>query len=401
MKVLLPIFAAALVSAGAELRPEDEARRAELERMAQRAAAASERREPMPPGASQALEPGIGLMAIEGQAFVGHQLRFFDQSEPGVLRATKPAWIALYCTEGRDFTLTGEVWLAGPSSAMLHPGDLPDGFALFLREWDGVQRYQLDSRRILAKRRMVAGRATDRIGTTEFGAAPLGQWLPFSARVSQAGIDYQIGNSSARLDGPLDMDGANKIALAPGSKLRNLRLAFGAELETRPAAAATEPAPQLTLQNGDFEAQPSSERGDETGQFGETMFAPGSSLLPGWSVADGLVGFRKEPRSPNGGNVLELGPRDTPGTIAQTVRTRPGTTYSLSFFAAAGRPGANRQIKVRAGEVAKVLDCPAGRYERLSISFQATNNTTEISIGGLGASGFGPMIDDIKLEEAP
>ncbi|MCI0534261.1 MAG: DUF642 domain-containing protein [Verrucomicrobiales bacterium] len=168
---------------------------------------------------------GIALMSEEGRLFVGHQLDFFDTGEPGVLTTTKPAWINLYRTEGRDFTLSGEVSLGGASDRMLFPGDLPDGFALFLREWDGLQRYQLDSRNIKVKRRLLHGQPTSEIiPIVEFAPSRRKEWTPFRVRVSESMIEYSFAGNVARLPGPLDTDGANKVAIAPGTRLRNLRL---------------------------------------------------------------------------------------------------------------------------------------------------------------------------------
>lgn len=172
--------------------------------------------------------PGeIALLSKEGQLYVGHQLELFDMSEPCVLSTKKPAWISLYRTEGRDFTLTGEVNLGGASDKMLYPGDLPDGFALFLREWDSVQRYQLDSRKLTVKRRLLHGQPTSEIiPIVEFAPARREEWTPFHVRVSESMIEYSFAGNVARLPGPLDTDGANKLAIAPGTRLRNLRLSF-------------------------------------------------------------------------------------------------------------------------------------------------------------------------------
>jgi hypothetical protein len=352
--------------------------------------------------ATQAAASGISLLAPEGQAFVGRQLDSFDRAEPGVLRALKPSWINLYWTESRDFILSGEVNLGGEYSPMLFPGDLPDGFALFLREWDGVQRYQVDSRRVLVKRRLHKGRATGGIETVdELAPSPKGQWLSFRVNVSQGGIQFQFGQSSATLDGPLDIDGANKILIAPGTRLRNLRLSFDSEPPTveRPTAVPTvsaAPSKVSEIQNGSFDTPVS---GDERGQFGETMFSPDSKLLSGWTVTDGLVGLRNNPQSPAGGFALELGPRDTPGTISQTIRTEPGKPYELSFLACSGRRGANRQVVVRVGDMERTIDCADGEtYERVSLPFKAVSPQTTISVSGAGASGFGPVIDDVRVK---
>jgi len=68
--------------------------------------------------------------------------------------ASHDAWINLYYTEGKPFKLSGEVWLGGESATLDHPRDLPDGFALFIREWDSLHRYALTSRAMTVKRRL-------------------------------------------------------------------------------------------------------------------------------------------------------------------------------------------------------------------------------------------------------
>src|SRR5579863_9915754 len=78
-----------------------------------------------------------------GQKFVGEQLRAFAVEPDGTVVATRDAWINLYYTEGAPFRLSGKVWLGGPSKTLEFPKDLPDGFALFLREWDSLHRYSL------------------------------------------------------------------------------------------------------------------------------------------------------------------------------------------------------------------------------------------------------------------
>lgn len=166
----------------------------------------------------------VDLLSPEGEPYVGHQWEFFDVSDTGVVSAKQPAWVSLYQTEGREFTLTGEVRLGGPDKTMLHPEDLPDGFALFVREWSGVERYQADSRALTVKRRLLNGEPTTNIESYAFPAPSQGGWIPFKIHVSQDGIEYTFGNHNSRLEGPLDMNGANKIVIAPGTKMRNLQL---------------------------------------------------------------------------------------------------------------------------------------------------------------------------------
>ena len=128
------------------------------------------------------------------------------------------------------------------------------------------------------------------------------------------------------------------------------------------------------------------------------MFSPGSQRLKGWTVSDGLVGLRFDFKSPAGGPVLELGPRDTPGTVTQEIHTAARQRYILSFYACG--PRGNRQIRVQAGDLDRTIECASAAYERVELPFRATSPVTEISIGGIGQSGFGPMIDDVRVEMA-
>lgn len=51
--------------------------------------------------------------------YTGHQLDSFEVSEEGILGTSRPAWINLYRTEGRDFVLSGEVQLGGVGGPVL------------------------------------------------------------------------------------------------------------------------------------------------------------------------------------------------------------------------------------------------------------------------------------------
>jgi hypothetical protein len=156
---------------------------------------------------------------------VGDQLRWFFVDPDGVITTSKAAWICLHNTEGKPFRLQGRVWLAGPFQEMLFPGDLPDGFALFVREWDGLQRYSLTSRGADVKRRLYRGeKLTDIVNITRFDEPTLGKWTPFNLDANWDRILFSFADQSVTMEGPLDMDGANKIAIAPGTRLRDLRI---------------------------------------------------------------------------------------------------------------------------------------------------------------------------------
>ena len=95
----------------------------------------------------------ILIMSKEGQQIVGDQLQQFKVEADGVVTSTDDSWISLNNTIGKGFRLSGEVWLAGPSTTMDYPEDTPDGFAVYLREWDGMHRYAATTRSMQVKRR--------------------------------------------------------------------------------------------------------------------------------------------------------------------------------------------------------------------------------------------------------
>ena len=141
-----------------------------------------------------------------------------------MLSVTNPAFLTLYHTEGRAFQLAGEVWLGRAEGEAPIP-DLPDGFALFIREWDSLHRYSLRTRSMEVKRRQWEGSLENGIKqVVSFRPLGFGAWIPFTAKVSAEQISFQIGDQFGVIQGPLDVDGANKVALAPGTKLKDLRL---------------------------------------------------------------------------------------------------------------------------------------------------------------------------------
>ncbi len=164
------------------------------------------------------------LVSPEGRHYLGDQLGNFTVDQEGVIGATNTAWFSLYYTEGKPFRLSGEVWLADPS-ARARVQDLPDGFALFIREWDSLHRYSLTTRSVEVKRRLRGGLAENAIiPVASFKPPAFETWIPFTVEVSGEGLGFRIGEQSGTIPGPLDVDGANKIALTAGTRLRNVRL---------------------------------------------------------------------------------------------------------------------------------------------------------------------------------
>ena len=73
----------------------------------------------------------VGLLSPSGRRNVGDQLQAFTIDADGIISSPKPAWINLYYTENKPFRLSGAVWLGGEADALLFPGDIPNGFALY------------------------------------------------------------------------------------------------------------------------------------------------------------------------------------------------------------------------------------------------------------------------------
>lgn len=167
---------------------------------------------------------GVMLTSAQGEEFLGHQLSFFNAGPGGSITCREPAWINLYRTEGKSFRLSGEVMLAPESSEDLLI-DMPHGFALFLREFDSLHRYNANSVGMRVKRRLLEGEQIQ-LFARPFVFKPLepGQWHPFSAEVRPDFISFSLGNQIGMIRGPLATGGANKIVLTPGASLRNLRL---------------------------------------------------------------------------------------------------------------------------------------------------------------------------------
>lgn len=357
----------------------------------------------------------IDLDSDAGVPFVGHQFEFLDRDESGVFSTKEPVWVSLYRTEGRPFFLRGEVFLGGHYQEMLYLEDLPDGFSLWLREWSGVKRYQLDSRRMMVKRTLLEGEELSGIAVIhQFPDPQTESWVEFEVRASKQMIEFTFGDHYRVLEGPLVDQGANKIVIAPGTRLRNLQLQIPGNLvaEASPlkseAVAAESPqvfeeAPlelgsSVHLVNPGFDKFSTSK---ERGVFGEHMFGPGSMNLTGWSIDEGAVGFRESRRS-GGGFVLELGPRNQPGCVSQTFATVPGKRYQLSLDVCTGRAQHhfNRTVRIKVGDLNTLFNCPVGaRLERNNFVFTASESKTKLSLCAGGDAGFGPVIDNVAVNE--
>ncbi len=139
--------------------------------------------------------------------------------------APKDLTIKLADTDDKSFKLRGEVWLDGPSPTLKYPGDEPAGFALFLREVEGLQRYEANSSFMRAKRRLLRGLPQTKIvHVATLPDFPLHTWIPFSLMATGKNISFSFGGFDGEIPGPLDTDGINEIALVAGTKIRNVQV---------------------------------------------------------------------------------------------------------------------------------------------------------------------------------
>lgn len=129
---------------------------------------------------------------------------------------------------------------------------------------------------------------------------------------------------------------------------------------------------------------------------------PGSMVLQGWTAYGGMIGLStgatRGLTSPDAGNVIELGVRDPPGSLAQTFLTRVGWRYQLKFYAATGR---NPSGRVSVGDLDagfRPSTAYGERYSVMAFEFSATSPLSTLTIHGLGHAGFGPMIDGVSIE---
>lgn len=167
---------------------------------------------------------GVMLSSAQGEQFCGHQLESFRKGSDGALTCSEPAWINLYRTEGKSFRLSGEVMLA-PKGFPGGLSDAPQGFALFLREFDSLHRYNANSVGMRVKRRLLEGEKIQQFARPfVFKTLERGTWHRFAAEVHPNLISFSLGNQIGMIRGPLAIDGANKIVLSPGAKLRGLQL---------------------------------------------------------------------------------------------------------------------------------------------------------------------------------
>ncbi len=154
------------------------------------------------------------------------------------------------------------------------------------------------------------------------------------------------------------------------------------------------------LTNGSFE-----DDSTYVDQRGGGMSLPiGSTTIPGWKVVNGSgtadLAWLKNPIAPDGNFILDLmGYNDSApyAGISQTIATKIGTTYLLSFSTLADAAGP-ATVLVQAGSQSQTFtNSTSGSWLRSEYSFTATSASTTISI--TGQSGFAGYIglDNVSL----
>ena len=138
----------------------------------------------------------------------------------------------------------------------------------------------------------------------------------------------------------------------------------------------------------------------------------GSTIGP-WTVGLGGVDLQGSRAGANPNQSVDLS-EVNPGSIAQSIRTTPGTAYTVSFGAAANTAGAPavKTMTVSADSNGAVLQSynvtkPGGDwcesasantgYDSFSYSFVATSPSTKLTFTSTTNSRFGPIVDNVDV----
>ncbi|MFH0965000.1 MAG: hypothetical protein V2A58_13450 [Planctomycetota bacterium] len=159
---------------------------------------------------------GVTLLSPEGRAFVGNQLDGCSISRDGTITSSRDTYIQLLGTEGRAFILTGQVAFSG-NPRSIHEG----GVEWYLRETDGLHRYEVYGGGVRVKRRLLQGLPVPQFAwPVKFEKTVRGAWYPFVLQADSNGIRVSIGRQVGEVPGPLDGSGKNGIRLF-GGRIRN------------------------------------------------------------------------------------------------------------------------------------------------------------------------------------
>lgn len=155
--------------------------------------------------------------AVPTACFAGDQLRQCHVEPDGAIVANGGAKLELQGTMGQDFVVSGELFLSGQGEN--------GGVAFYLREADGMHRYELTSGGLRAKRVMLEGKMLSKFAyPISFNDVPQNQWVPFRIEAKTSTITMKLGNQSGVAKGPLSNAGMNSVELSGGAKLRNVKV---------------------------------------------------------------------------------------------------------------------------------------------------------------------------------
>jgi len=190
-------------------------------------------------GVERARGAAVSLTSPEGVVYVGDQLKFYQVDADGIITVTTDRDLQLHGMKAKNFKLSGQVWLGGPSPSASPSDKAPDGFAVVVRQVDGDHRYELTSRALIFKPLKPNGPIDKKFDHfADFQKPSLGEWTPFSAEVTSGQITFMFGGQQGVIPGPLDTDGINYVSLSSGTKLRYLQLEVLADSDNTTTAAS-------------------------------------------------------------------------------------------------------------------------------------------------------------------
>ena len=159
--------------------------------------------------------------------------------------------------------------------------------------------------------------------------------------------------------------------------------------------------------NGSFEDGPEP---DPAGP-GFTPLEAGSTAVPGWTVTRGSVDYVGPYwQHADGRRSLDLNGNE-PGAVAQTLRTRPGATYRVTFRMAGnncpGGPGVKTLVVSAAGRRGEfTFDATARTYEDMGwvtrtweFTAAAAETTLEFASTTAEPAACGPALDRVSVME--
>jgi hypothetical protein len=138
----------------------------------------------------------------------------------GVLTSDRRVNLGLRGTEGKHFVLTGELY-AAPEPSESHIG----GIAFHLREVSLKKRIDLSIDGMRVKRILLAGEVVKKFAyPMKFAGIEREKWHHFKIDAGADAIVVQFDDQQGTAKGPIETGGGNDIALAPGAKLRDLKV---------------------------------------------------------------------------------------------------------------------------------------------------------------------------------